>query len=46
MAGALTAGAQQVIVRATDAFGLTFDKTLTINVNAAPPSSAPPAPTR
>ncbi|MBR1143698.1 tandem-95 repeat protein [Bradyrhizobium sp. AUGA SZCCT0431] len=34
VAGPLTAGAQQVIVRATDALGLTFDKTITINVNA------------
>ena len=34
VASALTAGAQQVIVRATDSGGLSFDKTLTINVSA------------
>ena len=34
VAGALTAGAQQVTVRVTDSGGLTFDETITINVNA------------
>jgi VCBS repeat-containing protein len=34
VAGALTAGAQQVDVRATDAGGLTFDKVLTVTVNS------------
>ncbi len=34
VAGTLTAGAQQVIVRDTDSGGLTFDKTITINVSS------------
>jgi VCBS repeat-containing protein len=32
--GPLTGGAQQIVVRDTDSGGLTFDKTLTINVTA------------
>ena len=34
VAGALTAGPQQVDVRATDSGGLTFDKVLTVTVNS------------
>ncbi|MDN5003916.1 VCBS domain-containing protein [Bradyrhizobium sp. GCM10027634] len=34
VAGALSAGPQQVIVRDTDSGGLTFDKTITITVNS------------
>ncbi|SDM85099.1 VCBS domain-containing protein [Afipia sp. GAS231] len=34
VAGSLTAGAQQIVVRDTDSGGLTFDKTLTINVSS------------
>ncbi|GGI24311.1 beta strand repeat-containing protein [Bradyrhizobium guangdongense] len=34
VAGPLTAGAEQVVVRATDSGGLTFDKTIVITVNS------------
>ncbi|MGY4622578.1 VCBS repeat-containing protein [Bradyrhizobium sp. USDA 4486] len=34
VAGSLTAGAEQIVVRATDSGGLTFDKTLTVTVNS------------